>query len=203
MKANRIEVVGSARRSVAPDRLLWSLVMSESGESPADTFARAGKRLDALTHGLRDALGDGAEIHTGALSVRPKLDKHGRPLTTVDVTGQVTVAVPVADAGRAAAAAMAAGAEQLRGPALEVRDRDTVAEGLLEEAVAAARRKAEVIAKAAGRPLGGVLSVAEEETERLYPMARTAAFRADAGPELAPADEEVAVAVRVVFALEE
>jgi uncharacterized protein len=200
MEEDRVEVQGVARRSVAADRARWALVVVESGDVPADAFARAGERLDALTRGLREQLGDGADVHTGALSVRPQHDQQGRRLAAVDVSGQVTLDVPLAEAGRAAGAAMAAGADHLNGPALRVQDRDAVAEGLTGEAFAAARRKAEALAAAAGRRLGRVVSVADQSDEP-HPIELMSARQS--GPELAPADAEIVASVRVVFALEE
>jgi uncharacterized protein YggE len=198
---HRVDVEGTARRTVAADRVRWSLVVIESGDRPAGAFARAGERLDALTRGLRDGLGDAADVRTGALSVRPQHDDHGRRLSAVDVSGQVTLEVPLADAGRAAGAAMSAGADHLDGPRLEVRDREAVAEALLGEAVEAARRKAEHVAAAAGRRLGHVVSVAEGDEP--YPHGGPMSARAAAGPELAPADAEISASVRVRFALED
>jgi uncharacterized protein len=196
----RVEVQGVARRSVAADRARWALVVIESGDVPADAFARAGERLDALTRGLRDALGDVAEVRTGALSVRAQHDERGRRLAGVDVSGQVTLDVAVADAGRAAGAAMSAGADRLNGPALRLQDRDALAERLTGEAFAAARRKAEALAAAAGRRVGRVVSVADESDQPI-PMIEPMSAR-HGGPELAPEDVEVAASVRVVFALE-
>jgi uncharacterized protein len=202
MDDDRVEVQGIARRSVAADRARWSLVVVESGDVPADAFARAGERMDALTRGLRDALGNVADVRTGALSVRPQRDEHGRRLGgAVDVSGQVTLDVPLAEAGRAAGAAMSAGADHLNGPALRVRDRDAVVEGLTAEAFAAARRKAEILASAANRRLGRVVSVADESDEPV-PMMEVLSAR-QSGPELAPEDAEVVTAVRVRFALED
>jgi len=197
----RVHVEGTARRTVAADRVLWSLVVTESGDRPADAFARAGERLDALTRGLREGLGDAADVRTGALSVRPQHDERGRRLAGVDVSGQVTLEVPLGEAGRAAGAAMSAGADHLDGPRLQVRDREAVAEALLGEAVEAARRKAEHVAAAAGRRLGGVVSVAEGA--ELYPRGEPMSARTAAGPELAPTDAEITASVRVLFALED
>jgi uncharacterized protein YggE len=197
---DRVEVQGVARRSVAADRARWALVVVESGDAPADAFVRAGERLDALTRGLRDALGDVADVRTGTLSVRPQHDEHGRRLGAVDVSGQVTLEVPLAEAGRAAGAAMSAGADHLNGPTLRVQDSEAMAEGLSGEAVAAARRKAEALAAAAGRRLGRVVSVADESNQPI-PMELMAARHG--GPELAPADAEITTSVRVVFALED
>jgi uncharacterized protein len=195
---HRIDVEGSARRSVPADRVLWSLAVVESGDVPAEAFARGGERLDTLTSRLREELGEGADVRTGALSVRPQRDEHGRPLPAVDVSGHVTIDAPLADAGRAAGAAMSAGADRLDGPRLEVRDRAGVEEELLGEAVAAARRKAEQVAAAAGRVLGRVVAVTEDASA--FPMGErmSASY---GGPDLTPADAEIVATVRVVFEL--
>jgi len=202
LRENRVDVEGTARRSVAADRVLWSLGVVESGEVPADAFARCGERLDALTRGLRDELGDGAVVRTGALAVQPQRDERGRPLPSVTVSGQVTLDVALGDAGRAAGAAMSAGADHLNGPELRVEARPAVAEELLGEAVHAARRKAEHVAVAAGRRLGRVVSVYEHPDRAMG--GRLMSMRAErGGPELEPADAEIAASVRVVFALED
>jgi uncharacterized protein len=200
---NRVDVEGTARRSVAADRVLWSLVVVESGEVPADAFTRCGDRLDVLSRALRAELGAGADVRTGALSVRPQRDEHGRPLRAVDVSGQVTLDVSLAEAGRAAGAAMAAGADHLNGPRLQVRDQAAVAEALLGEAVAAARRKAEHVAAAAGRRLGRVVS-AVAVPDGAVPVARLMSAHSEyGGPELNPEDAEITATVRVRFALED
>ena len=168
---DRVVVSGTASRSVPADRAVWALVVVETGEAPAEAFGRCGRRLDALTRALRDALGEAAEVRTGALSVQPQRDVEGRRLETVEVRGQVVVDVPVEAVGRASGAAMSAGADRLEGPALEVRAATAIGEELLADAVAAARREAERIASAAGRRLGRVVSVAEEGRWR-HPSAR-------------------------------
>jgi uncharacterized protein YggE len=180
---------------------VWTLAVAEAGEVPAETFERCGERLDALTLALRSALADTAEIRTGAVTVRPQHDDHGRPTARVDAWGEVVVDVPLAEAGRAAGAAMAAGADRLNGPALVVRDPGAVQDELLADAVAIARRKAERLAAAAGRPLGGVVSMSSDPDEVGYAATRAAfAFGSSEGPDLAPADTEIAVTIRAVFA---
>jgi uncharacterized protein YggE len=202
---NRVVVAGIARRGVAADRAIWAVVVTESGDVPGEAFNRCSERLDALTRALRDALGDKADIRTGALSVHPQRDRHGRRLDRIEVSGQVTVDVPVREAGRAAGAAMAGGGDRLDGPVLEVRERGAIAEELLGEAVAAARRKAERIAAAAGRRLGHVVSVAEDNEVRAY--AASAVLMSgggddEDGPAFTPSDAKITAAVEVVFALE-
>jgi uncharacterized protein YggE len=201
---NRVMVFGRARRGVLADRAVWALVVTESGDVPAEAFSRCGERLDGLTRALRETLGEDAEVRTGALSVQPQRDRQGRQLELVEVRGQVTVDVPLGEAGRAAGAAMSAGADRLNGPALEVGQRSTIAEELLADAVGAARRKAERIASAAGRRLGQVVSVAEDSEGGGY--LRSVAMSAGSGweqPELEPSEAQIGAAVQVVFALED
>jgi uncharacterized protein YggE len=199
---DRVRVSATARRAVPADRAVWTLAVAEAGEVPAETFERCGERLDALTRALRSALADTAEIRTGAVTVRAQHDDHGRPTARVDASGQVVVDVPLAEAGRAAGAAMAAGADRLNGPALVVRDPGAIEEELLSDAVAIARRKAERLAAAAGRPLGGVVSVSSDLDEDGHPHAVYAMAAAGGyeGPELAPSDTQIAVTIRAVFA---
>jgi uncharacterized protein YggE len=202
---HRVLVSGTASRSVPADRAVWALVVVEIGEAPAEAFGRCGQRLDALTRALRDALGEEAEVRTGALSVQPQRDPDGRRLETVEVRGQVTVDVQVEAAGRASAAAMSAGADRLDGPTLEVRDATAIGEELLTDAVAGARRKAERIASAAGRRLGQVVSVAEEVEsggQLRYAVAISASSGWE-GPELEPSDARIEASVQVLFALED
>ncbi len=100
---------------------------------------------------------------------------------------------------------MSAGADRLDGPALEVRGRITIAEELLADAVAAACRKAERIASAAGRRLGHVVSVAEDDDGVVYGRHRSAMSVGGGwdGPELEPSDARIAATVQVVFTLED
>jgi len=55
---DRIAVNGTATRTVAADRVRWTLAVAESGDVPAEAFARCGERLDQLTRALRAALAD-------------------------------------------------------------------------------------------------------------------------------------------------
>jgi uncharacterized protein len=201
MAEDRVRVSATARRAVPADRAVWTLAVAEAGEVPAEAFERCGERLDALTRALRSALADTAEIRTGAVTVRPQHDDHGRPTARVDAWGEVVIDVPLAEAGRAAGAAMSAGADRLNGPALVVRDPGAIQDDLLADAVGIARRKAERLAAAAGRPLGGVVSVSSDPGEDGYPRAYAmAAAGGYEGPELAPSDTEIAVTIRAVFA---
>jgi uncharacterized protein YggE len=100
---------------------------------------------------------------------------------------------------------MSAGADQLHGPTLRVRDEPAVAEALLGEAVQAARRKAERAAAAAGRRLGPVVNVQEEPGEGFFPRGEPMSMRTGGhdGPELTPEDAQVTATVRVRFALDD
>jgi uncharacterized protein YggE len=198
---DRLLVHGSARRKVAPDRALWTFVVTERDAVPAAAFERCGSRLDELMRSLRGAL-EAAEIRTGAVRVAPVIDHRGHPQKEVDATGTVLVEVAIEDAGRAAGAAMSAGADHLRGPQTEARQADAVAEELLGEAVAAARRKADLVAAAAGRRLGRVLGVAEDPGVGLGHFRAVATSGGYEGPELATADAELTVSVSVLLQLE-
>ena len=134
---------------------------------PEATRAARVRSLDALTARCAQAWLGAVRSHAARCrSIAARLT--GRPLTP-SMSRQVTVEAALSEAGRASGVAMSAGADRLRGPLLRVSGQEAIAEELLRDAVAAARRKAEHLAQAAGRSLGPVISVAEDDEEIGYP----------------------------------
>jgi len=98
---------------------------------------------------------------------------------------------------------MAAGADRLEGPVLDVRDAEAAELEALADALANARRRAERLAAAAGRPLGGVISI---EADGAHGPPRTRArLEAQALISMPVEPGELAIAGDVVamFALED
>lgn len=111
-------------------------------------------------------------------------------------------------AAQAISEAIAAGVDRLSGPRFSVRDRGPVIEELLGEAIGAARRKAERVAEAASRSLGGVVAVEEApygrwdddgsfEEEEIVELTKASS----AGVDLQPAQVTLSASVRVTFSL--
>jgi uncharacterized protein YggE len=194
---NEITVTGSAGRAVAPGAATWRAEAVEGDDDPRVAFERCSARLNALVQRLA-AVGD---VETEAVVVQPRFRRQ-RP----EAVGAVRVRCPAERAGEIAQAAMAAGADRLRGPRFEYSEQDAVHEELLGEAFAHARRKAERLAGAAGRRLGAALTIREGHDGPYEPadIVEFAAASEDPGvPDVRPREQTVTAAVTVSFALED
>jgi len=191
-----VKVTGAASRTLAPDTATWRAETVETGTDARAAFERCSASLNALVERL-DGVG---EVATDAVVVQPRFDERGP--SGVEAIGAVRVRCAAERAGEVAQAAMAAGGNRLHGPWFHYEDEETVREELLGEAVAVARRKAERLATAAGRRLGGVLTV-EESGDREYGVIAASAVSAAESPDVRPREQTVTSTVTVVFALED
>jgi uncharacterized protein YggE len=149
-----------------------------------------------------------ADVTTGAVAVAADYDgEPRRPTGRHTASAALTAAAPLGLGGEVAAAAMEAGADELRGPHTRTPDPTETMDALLAEAVRRARRRAEKMADAAGRRLGRVISIddhrsrydSEWDTE-----AELMSRRQSGGgerPPVIPHPQPLSVAVVVVFEL--
>ncbi len=191
---DRVTVLGTARREVEPTSVIWRAEVVEAGDDEVSAYVRCVARLKVLGEQLA-AVGD---VSTDTVAVQPRWDQGVQ--RGVEALGAVRVRAPVAQAGEAAQAAMAAEADRLHGPQFVLDAPEAVQEELLVEALAAARRKAERLAEAAGRGLGRVISIEEQGPHRAGGDVRAMAVEA---PDIRPGDQTVRTAVTATFALVE
>jgi uncharacterized protein len=187
---DRVTVIGTAQRAVAPGAATWRAEAVEADDDPRLAFERCSERLNALV----GRIGGLGEVATEAVVVQPRWDEGGR--RGAEAIGAVRVRAAAERAGEVAQAAMAAGADRLHGPHFEYDEADGARDELLGEAVADARGKAERLAAAAGRSLGAVRVIEEAGPER-----RMAAVAMREAPDVAPREQTVTAAVTVTFAL--
>jgi uncharacterized protein len=190
---DHVTVTGSASRALAPGAATWRAEAVEADDDPRAAFERCSGRLNALVERLAGV----GEVESEAVVVQPRFEERGP--AGAEAIGAVRVRSSAGRAGEVAQAAMAAGANRLHGPWFEYEGAEEAQVGLLADAVADARRKAERLAEAAGRRLGPVRAVVEQADDR---HAVTAFVAADA-PDVRPREQAVTATVRVVFALED
>jgi uncharacterized protein YggE len=211
MLPDRVVVHGSAGRDVAPDVAVLRAVVVEVDADRRQAFERCGSRVASLIPALRTAVGDDGDVTTGQVSLDRyfgAMDEKAPPRYAASCV--VAAECPPARATDVIAAAVTGGSNELTGPRYSVRDRTPLTEDLLDEAVEAARRKAQRLARAAGRRLGAVLAIEEGGLGRsdlpsidVYddPEMTVALSAPAARVELQPAHVRVTVSVRVAFAL--
>ena len=193
MSDDHVTVNGSASRALAPGAATWRAEAVEADDDPRAAFERCSARLNALVERL-SGLG---EVASEAVVVQPRFEERGP--AGAEAIGAVRVRSSAGRSGEVAQAAMAAGANRLHGPWFEYEGADDARAGLLGDAVADARRKAEQLAEAAGRRLGPVRAVTEQVDDRHG----VAAFEAAGAPDVRPREQTVTATVRVVFRLQD
>ena len=205
MQDDRLVVHGSARRSLAPDVATLRMLVRELDPDQRAAFERCAPRMNEVVARLRALVGGDGQVTTGTLRVEryweEAEEEHG-PLVQA-ASGHIAVECTPALAARVISEAIALGLDEVHGPRYSVRDPSLVMEELLGTAVAAARRKAECLAQAAQRSLGGIVAVEERFRDGWDDDGGPQVAAAGAPPEvdLRPAKLTLAATVRVTFAL--
>jgi uncharacterized protein len=202
-----ITVGGTAQASGTPDTLRLDLSVVASASSVREALARANGSADVVQRSL---LGSGVakkDLQTSGLSITPSYDyaKSGTArLTGYEVSESVSARLRnLGRAGDAIGKAVEAGGDAVRvnGVSLDLEDTGSLVSGARDEAFADARTKAGQYARAAGRSLGVVVSIAESVATPSPISVPAAAMAKTAEVPVEPGSQNVSVTVTVVFAL--
>ena len=199
-----ISVTGEATVSVPPD-----LAQIDGGvTSEAKTAREASEANNAAMGKVLQALkGAGIEekdIQTSRLSLQPQSAPNRSGPSAISgyrASNRVTIRVrDVAKVANVIDTLVGAGANEIGGINFVVSQASKLLDEARERAVADARRKAEIYAKAAGVTLGAPLSISEEGNSAPVPYRRMAAGMAVSAP-VAQGEETLAVSVSVSWAI--
>jgi len=184
-----IIVIGQGRATAKPDTALATIGVEVVGKSLEEATDRSNARMDALVKALKaSGVGD-KDIQTVGYSVSPER-KYSRDTGPGEITGyrivnQVRVKLrDLKKVGATLDRAIKEGANTLHALSFETDDPTPLRARASAAAIAAARSKAEEMAKAAGVKLGEVLQISEVIGEPRpmammdRPMAASAAGRA-------------------------
>jgi uncharacterized protein YggE len=200
-----LHVSGDGRAFAAPDVARVTIGVeardpSSLARASADANARMKKVLAAIERG-GVASKDVRTVRYDVEVQRSYEKSSAGAVTGYRVSNQL--AVTVRDLGRLGALldqVVAAGSNAIDGLAFEKEDRSAEQARALEAAVADARAKAAVLAKAAGATLGEVLQVTEGGRNAV-PMHGAVALRTAGDVPIAEGQLEIAASVDVTFAL--
>src|SRR3954471_9921943 len=192
MGTDTIIVTGEAERHKAPDVAEWEVTVQATDRDARAAYERCAERSAAAVERLKAI----AQVETRNISVRRHWEGGEDGGFEHMAEMEVVVRTPVAHAAELAEAAMAAGAEGLRGPDFSLADRGPIELDVLEEAVADARRRAERLAAAAGRPLGRIVSIDAKRDRTYVQLMSTSAERVP----VEPGDLAIRAGVTVTFA---
>lgn len=203
-----ITVAGTAGVAGTPDTLRLDLSVVATGPSVKAAMAKANGSADAIQKSL---LGNGVakkDLQTSGLNITPT---YTYPRGTQRLTGyQVSESLSarlreLSRAGDAIGEAVEAGGNAVRvnGISLDLEDTGLLVSKARDKAFAEAKAKAEQYAKASGRSLGDVESIAENVASPSpirFSMEQDAAKLSSSVP-IQPGSQEVSVTVTVVFAM--
>ncbi len=201
-----VRVVGEGQATAAPDVAVAFLgvesLAPELSAAAADAGARMRRVLEALTASGVARKDIQTSRYDVAVERRPEPRGGLGPVSGYHVTNEVRVTLrDLARVGQVLDAAAKAGANATRGLAFRKDDPSAERSRALSAAMADARAKAEVLARAAGRELGEVLEVVEGGGARPLPVQ---GFRAMALSDAVPVEAgelQFSAQVEVVYAL--
>ena len=198
-----ISVTGSGTVTTEPDTATTTFGVVTQGATAQEAMSRNSQEMAKVIEALKRAGIASKDLQTQYVSLDPRYDNQGREVVGYSASNSVAAIVrELAQAGNVIDAAVTAGANNVGGPSLSRDDQGKLYNDALERAVADAKAKAEVLARAAGVSVGSVQSVSENQQLGGGPMPVGYAVRAAAVETPIEAGTTKIVAnVRVVFAL--
>ena len=203
-----ITVTGEGAAALTPDlALVTAGVTSEArtARDAAEDNARASAAVLAAAKSAHIAVSD---LRTGRFSIQPVYapQSDGAPPRISGYRASNSVVVKLRDVARIGAvidALIAAGATNIAGPEFTVADASTLLDQARAAAMADARRKAELLARAAGATLGRPVSIREGDDDPVHPFAslRAASASAPAGTPILAGEQDRRVRVTVSYEL--
>jgi uncharacterized protein len=197
-----VTVTGEATVAVAPDTAMIRLGVGTQEKTAREASEANARQMTAVIAAIKDTGVADRDIQTSRLSLQPQYDpnKSGTArLTGFQASNQVTVRIRDIDKlPTVLDRAITAGANEMSGIEFVVSEQSKLLDQTRDDAIADARRKADLYAKAAGAKLGSVVSITEEGSAP--PPRPIQALRAGAVP-IAPGEQTLRAIVTVSYEL--
>jgi uncharacterized protein YggE len=202
-----IAVTGVGQAQAKPDIASVSLGVQTQAPVARDAQTENSELMAKVIDAIKAMGIEDEDISTHGLSLRPRYDREGQKVVAYLATNNVSVIVRDLDqVGEVLDAGFDAGANVAGGVQFSIADPTDSRNQAMELAVADARDRADVLAKAAGVTIVGVLSVTEDSGGYSSPRATNVmAFAESAAMKLAtpiePGELTIGVRVRVVYSI--
>jgi uncharacterized protein len=201
-----ISVTGEASISVPPDLASVDAGVATDAKTAREASEANNVAMGKVMAALKTANVDSKDIQTSRLSLQPQYapNRSGTsPIVGYRASNRVTVRIrDVSQVAGVIDTLVGAGANDIGNVNFEVSQASKLLDDAREKAVADARRKAEIYARAAGVTLGTPLSISEEGAPQPAFRAKIAAPMAAAAPTpIAQGEETLSVSVAVTWAI--
>jgi uncharacterized protein len=195
-----VTVTGTGTVTAVPDQASFSFTVQTKAATAAAALSRNGTDTRAVIAAVEAAGVAESDIQTAEVFLDPVQSNDGTSIVgytasdTIDVTK-----LSIAKAGAVVDAAVGAGATDVSGPSLTLSSQDALYNQALKDAVAQAKTKAQALADAAGRSLGGVVTIVEGGGSAPIPFAVGAASTGNTP--IQPGTQDVQATVTVTYSL--
>jgi uncharacterized protein YggE len=199
-----ITVTGEAQISAAPDLAQIDAGVTTEAKTAREASDANNAAMGKVLLALKGAGIEEKDFQTSRLSLQPQYaPNRAPPNAIVGYQASNRVTVKLRDVSKAAALVdtlVGAGANTIGGISFMVSQPSKLLDEAREQAIADARRKAEIYAKAAGVMLGAPLSISEEGAQAPPQFRRMSAGMAAAAP-IAQGEETLRVTVNASWAI--
>ena len=200
-----ISVTGEASISVPPDLALVDAGVASDAKTAREASEANNNAMTKVMAALKAANVDPKDIQTSRLSLQPQYaPNRSGPSSVVGyrVSNRVTVRIrDVTKLANVIDTLVGAGANDIGNVSFEVSQASKLLDDAREKAVADARRKAEIYARAAGVTLGAPLSISEEGAPQPAFRGKMVAPMAAAPTPIAQGEETLSISVSVTWAI--
>jgi len=199
-----ISVTGEATVSVPPDQAQIDGGVTSEAKTAREASDANNTAMGKVLLALKGAGIEEKDVQTSRLSLQPQsAPNRPGPSAIVSYRASNRVTVRLRDVTKVANVIdtlVGAGANEIGGINFVVTQASKLLDEAREQAIADARRKAEIYAKAAGVTLGAPLSIAEQGSPGPIPFRKMAVGMAASAP-VAQGEETLAVTVSVSWAI--
>jgi uncharacterized protein len=199
-----ISVTGEASVSVPPDLAQVDGGVTSDGKTAREASDANNAAMGKVLLALKGAGIDEKDYQTSRLSLQPQYAPNrsgSSPVVGYRASNRVTIRVrDITKVANVIDVLVGAGANEVGGINFMVSQASKLLDDAREKAVAEARRKADIYAKAAGVTLGEPLSISEEGSSVPVYRGKMAAPMA-AGAQVAQGEETLSVTVSVTWAI--
>jgi uncharacterized protein YggE len=207
--ATRLMVVATGEARRVPDIATIGAGVVTTAPTAAAALEQNSRQMASVLAALKRAGIADRDIQTSSVSLFPdyrqQQDNSPPQITGYRASNEVRVRFrDVAATGRILDVLVAQGANQINGPSLGIENSDSAMDEARTKALAAARARAELYARALGKRVARVLEVSEG-SDVSYPRPMMMARVADSLqslPPIAPGEQSVTASLTVVFELD-
>lgn len=201
-----LDISATGTSSRTPDIATIGAGVVTQAPKAGEAMAANARAMSATIAALKRAGVTDRDIQTQSINLQPQYrygDNQPPVLTGYQASNRVSVRIrDLSGAGSVIDALVGAGANQIDGPTLSVEHPEGALNEARAKALATARSRAELYAKAAGLTVRRIVRISESEDARpiVRPMAMMAAKRADTTP-VEAGEQDLTVNLSVVFEL--